>query len=124
MRTGEPLPAVGEALVALATGLWRWDNDAGLVILDAEAARLVGLPARPTTLTEGAMRSRFHPVDWNEIDGIVRLAVAEDTLAEARLRIMDERGRVIRTVRSRSKPIVDPTTGEYELIGTLQEVAE
>lgn len=115
---------MGEALVALATGLWRWDNDAGLVILDAEAARLVGLPARQTTLTEGAMRSRFHPVDWNEIDGIVQLAVAEGTLAEARLRIMDEHGHVIRTVRSRSKPIVDPTTGDYELIGTLQEVAE
>ena len=115
---------MGEALVALATGLWRWDNDAGLVILDAEAARLVGLPARPTTLTEGAMRSRFHPVDWNEIDGIVQLAVAEGTLAEARLRIMDERGHVIRTVRSRSKPIVDPVTGEYALVGTLQEVAE
>ena len=40
------------------------------------------------------MRSRFHPVDWNEINGIVQLALAEDTLAEARLRIVDEHGRV------------------------------
>ncbi|MFF4347265.1 SpoIIE family protein phosphatase [Streptomyces sp. NPDC001530] len=124
MRTGEPLPAMGDVLAALATGLWRWDNAAGLVTFDAEAARLLGLPAEPTTLTEAGTRSRFHPVDWNEIDGIVQLAVAEGTLAEARLRIMDGHGRVIRTVRSRSKPIVDPTTGEYELIGTLQEVTE
>ena len=54
------------------------------------------------------MRSRFHPVDWNEIDGVVQLAVVEGTLAEVRLRVMDEQGRVIRTVRSRSKPVARP----------------
>ncbi|MFC7258841.1 SpoIIE family protein phosphatase [Streptomyces lutosisoli] len=124
MRTGEPLPGVGDVLAALATGLWRWDNAAGLVTFDAEAARLIGLPAEPTTLTEAGARSHFHPVDWNEIYGVVQLAVSEGTLAEARMRIMDGHGRVIRTVRSRSKPIVDPKTGEYELIGTLQEISE
>ncbi|MEU1195810.1 SpoIIE family protein phosphatase [Streptomyces sp. NPDC005813] len=124
MRTGEPLPGVGDVLAALATGLWRWDNAAGLVTFDAEAARLIGLPAEPATLTEAGARSHFHPVDWNEIDGVVQLAVAEGTLAEARMRIMDGHGRVLRTVRSRSKPIVDPKTGEFELIGTLQEVSE
>ncbi|WP_030665604.1 ATP-binding SpoIIE family protein phosphatase [Streptomyces cellulosae] len=124
MRTGEPLPAVGQVLAALATGLWRWDNTAGLVMLDAEAARLVGMPAEAVTLTEGGIRARFHPIDWNEIDGIVQLAVAEGTLAEARLRVMDEHGHVIRTIRSRSKPIIDPATGDFELIGTFQEVTE
>ncbi|MER5440911.1 SpoIIE family protein phosphatase [Streptomyces sp. NPDC002790] len=132
MRTGEPLPPVGDVLAALATGLWRWDNRAGLVTFDAEAARLLGLPPAPdggqVTLTESAVRSRFHPVDWNEIDGIVQLAVAEGTLAEARLRIMDGQGHVLRTVRSRSRPIVHGDsadfTGSYELIGTLQEVTE
>ncbi|MFF1447730.1 SpoIIE family protein phosphatase [Streptomyces sp. NPDC058274] len=124
MRTGEPLPTVGDVLAALATGLWRWNNDAGLVTLDAEAARLLGLPAEPTTLTEAGVRSRLHPVDWNEIDGIVQLALAEGTLAEARMRVMDEQGRVIRTVRSRSRPTADSQTGEYELLGTLQEVSE
>src|SRR5438270_11426692 len=118
MRTGEPLPAVGQVLAALATGLWRWDNTAGLVMLDAEAARLVDPPAEPATLTEAGIRARFHPIDWNEIDGIVQLAVAEGTLAEARLRVMDEHGHVIRTIRSRSKPIIDPATGDFELIGT------
>ncbi|WP_028799309.1 SpoIIE family protein phosphatase [Streptomyces sp. 142MFCol3.1] len=124
MRTGEPLPGVGDVLAALATGLWRWDSAAGLVTFDAEAARLIGLPAEPATLTEAGARACFHPVDWNEIDGVVQLAVAEGTLAEARMRIMDGHGRVLRTVRSRSKPIVDPETGEFELIGTLQEVSE
>ncbi|MFI9649107.1 SpoIIE family protein phosphatase [Streptomyces sp. NPDC052040] len=124
MRTGEPPPAVGELLAALATGLWRYDAAAGVVTLDAEAARLVGLPARPTRLTEAGIRARFHPVDWNEVDGIVQLALAEGTLAEVRMRIMDEQRRVVRTVRSRSRPSVDPKSGRYRLIGTLQEVGE
>ncbi|MFF1687364.1 MULTISPECIES: SpoIIE family protein phosphatase [unclassified Streptomyces] len=124
MRTGDPLPPVGDVLAALDTGVWRWDNRAGTVTFDAEAARLLGLPESPVTLTEAAVRSRFHPVDWNEIYGVVQLAVAESTLAEARLRIMDDRGMVVRTVRSRSKPIVHGDSHAYELIGTLQEVSE
>ncbi|MFH9723584.1 SpoIIE family protein phosphatase [Streptomyces sp. NPDC017254] len=111
-----------DVLAAIATGLWRWDNASGTVSLDAEAARLLGLPAEAVRLTEAAVRSRFHPVDWNEIDGVVNLAVAEGTLAEARLRIMDGQGRVIRTVRSRSKPLI--RGNDYQLVGTLQEVAE
>ncbi|MFD1663025.1 SpoIIE family protein phosphatase [Streptomyces caeni] len=124
MRTGEPLPAVGDVLAALATGVWRWDHAAGLVTMDAEAARLLGLPPEATTLTEAGVRARFHPVDWNEVDGIVQLALAEGTIAEIRMRIMDAHGRVVRTVRSRSKPSMDPQTGAYVLVGTLQEVTE
>jgi serine phosphatase RsbU (regulator of sigma subunit)/anti-sigma regulatory factor (Ser/Thr protein kinase) len=124
MRTGEPLPAVGEVLTALATGLWQWDTATELVTVDAEAARLLGLPAERATLTEAQARARLHPVDWNEIISVVGLAVAEDTLAEVRIRIMDERGRVTRTVRSRSKPSYDRAKKSFRLIGTLQEVTE
>ncbi|MEV5432887.1 SpoIIE family protein phosphatase [Streptomyces sp. NPDC052701] len=124
MRTGEPLPAVGEVLAALATGLWHWDTSTGLVTVDAEAARLLGLPAEQVSLTEAQARARLHPVDWNEITGVVQLAAAEDTLAEVRVRIMDERGRVVRVVLSRSKPSFDPARKAYELVGTLQEVTE
>ncbi|MFB6811364.1 SpoIIE family protein phosphatase [Streptomyces sp. NPDC056387] len=116
-----------DVLAAIATGLWRWDNASGTVTLDSEAARLLGLPAEPVVLPEVVVRSRFHPVDWNEINGIVNLAVAEDTLAEARLRIMDEDGRVLRTVRSRSKPVENRCPDgrvDYELVGTIQEIAE
>ncbi|MEE1763220.1 SpoIIE family protein phosphatase [Streptomyces sp. SP18BB07] len=124
MRTGEPPPTVGDVLSALATGLWTWDSAAGTVTLDAEAARLMGLPAEPTTLTQAGARSRLHPVDWNEIVSVVQLAVVEDTLAEVRIRVMDERGRVLRTIRSRSKPTFDPVRKSFELIGTIQEVTE
>ncbi len=74
--------------------------------LDSEAARLLGLPAAPAELTEAAVCSRFHPVDFAEINGIVQLALTEKTLAEARLRIVDARGRAQRIVRSRSRPRV------------------
>ncbi|MFS4091461.1 SpoIIE family protein phosphatase [Streptomyces sp. AF1A] len=124
MRTTESLPAVGDVLAALATGMWHWDTASGLVTVDAEAARLLGLPAEPTTLTEAQTRARLHPVDWNEITGVVRLAVAESTLAEVRIRIMDDQGSILRVVRSRSKPSYDPERHAYELIGTLQEVTE
>ncbi|MEU3337150.1 SpoIIE family protein phosphatase [Streptomyces sp. NPDC002144] len=124
MRTGEPLPPVGEVLATLATGLWHWDTATELVTVDSEAARLLGLPAVQTTLTEAQARSRLHPVDWNEIISVVGLAVAERTLAEVRIRIMDEHGRVIRVVRSRSKPSYDKERQAFQLIGTLQEVTE
>ncbi|MEE1773439.1 SpoIIE family protein phosphatase [Streptomyces sp. JV185] len=115
-----------DVLAATATGLWRWDNTAGTVTLDAEAARLLELPAAAGVFRESAVRSRFHPVDWNEIYGVVNLARAEGTLAEARLRIVDGNGRVLRIVRSRSKPLpADPADrANYVLVGTLQEVAE
>ncbi|MFJ4469971.1 SpoIIE family protein phosphatase [Streptomyces sp. NPDC089424] len=124
MRTGEPLPAVGQVLAALATGLWQWDTATKLVTVDAEAARLLGLPAERTTLTEAQTRARLHPVDWNEIISVVGLAAAEGTLAEVRVRIMNERGRIIRTVRSRSKPSYDRERRAFQLIGTLQEVTD
>ncbi|MEU4049526.1 SpoIIE family protein phosphatase [Streptomyces olivaceus] len=126
MRTGagDPLADVGGVLVALGTGLWHWDTAAGEVRVDAEAARLLGLPAERARLTEAQVRARLHPVDWNEITGVVRLAVAEGTLAEVRIRIMDERGHVLRVVRSRSRPSFDPDRKAYELTGSLQEVTE
>ncbi|EPJ41491.1 hypothetical protein STAFG_1433 [Streptomyces afghaniensis 772] len=115
---------MGEALAALATGLWHWDTATGLVTVDAEAARLLGLPAEQVSLTEAQARARLHPVDWNEITGVIQLAVAEGTLAEVRIRIMDEQGRIVRIVRSRSKPSFDRARKAYRLIGTLQEVTE
>ncbi|MFG2195048.1 SpoIIE family protein phosphatase [Streptomyces sp. NPDC048639] len=111
-----------DVLSAIATGLWRWNSASGEVSLDAEAARLLGLPAVPVRLTESAVRSRFHPVDWLEIQGVISLSLAEGTLAEARLRIMSDDGKVRRIVRSRSRQYL---RGDgYELVGTLQEVPE
>ncbi|MFI1419911.1 SpoIIE family protein phosphatase [Streptomyces sp. NPDC020731] len=124
MRTGEPLPSLGDVLAALGTGLWHWDTAAGLVTVDAMTARLLGLPAEQVTLTEAQVRARLHPVDWNEITGVVQLAVAEGTLAEVRIRIMDDQKRVVRVVRSRSKPSFDHARKAYVLTGTLQEVTE
>ncbi|WP_329456944.1 ATP-binding SpoIIE family protein phosphatase [Streptomyces sp. NBC_01497] len=124
-----------DVLSAIATGTWRWDTTSHTVSLDAEAARMLGFDARARVVGVPEIRSRVHPVDWNEMDGIIGLAVAEDSLAEVRLRIVDETGRVLRTVRSRSKPYVHGEAGGsrdaagglgrmYALVGGLQEVAE
>ncbi|MGW9359907.1 SpoIIE family protein phosphatase [Streptomyces diastaticus] len=125
MRTEDSLPDVRDVLAAVATGLWRWDNARGVVTIDAEAARLLGLPEEAAVLPETVVRARFHPVDWNEINGVVSLALTENTLAEVRLRVMDGDGRVLRTVRSRSKPErIGPERRDVLLTGTLQEVSE
>ncbi|GAA3500412.1 SpoIIE family protein phosphatase [Streptomyces prasinosporus] len=124
MRIADPLPSLGDVLAVLDTGLWHWDTAAGMVTVDAVAARLLGLPAEQTTLTEAQVRARLHPVDWNEITGVVQLAVAEGTLAEVRIRIMNDQNQVVRVVRSRSKPTFDRVRKAYVLTGTLQEVAE
>ncbi|MGY0068424.1 ATP-binding SpoIIE family protein phosphatase [Streptomyces sp. QTS137] len=124
MRTGEPLPSMRDVLALVETGRWHWDTAAGLVTVDEVSARLLELPAEQVTLTEAQVRARLHPVDWNEITGVVQLAVAEGTLAEVRIRIMDDQGRVVRVVRSRSKPTFDPLRKAYLLTGTLQEVTD
>ncbi|MCC3766395.1 SpoIIE family protein phosphatase [Streptomyces sp. UNOC14_S4] len=109
-----------DVLAAVATGLWHWDNATRVVTFDAEAARLIGLPAARVELSESAARGRFHAVDWVELQGIISLAVAEDTLAESRLRVVDGEGRVLRTLRSRTRAGVQG--GEHVLVGTLEEV--
>jgi serine phosphatase RsbU (regulator of sigma subunit)/anti-sigma regulatory factor (Ser/Thr protein kinase) len=124
MRTGEALPAVEEVLTVLATGLWHWDTETGLVTVDAEAARLLGLPAERRTLSQAQVRSRLHPVDWNEITSVIQLAVAEGTLGEVRVRIMDDRGRVVRVGRSRFHAAFDQDKHTFEVTGSLQEVTE
>ncbi|MEW2547090.1 SpoIIE family protein phosphatase [Streptomyces sp. NPDC047002] len=124
-----------DVLSAIATGLWRWDTASHTVSLDADAARMLGFEATPAVVAVSDVRARVHPVDWNEMGGIVGLAVAEESLAEIRLRVVDEHGRVLRTLRSRSKPYAY-TTGDgaradlgglgrmHRLVGTVQEVVE
>ncbi|CAL9478335.1 ATP-binding SpoIIE family protein phosphatase [Streptomyces sp. enrichment culture] len=130
MRTGDPLPSVGDLLATLDTGRWHWDTATGTVTVDAVAARLLDLPAEQAHLTEARVRSRLHPVDWNEITGVVRLALAEGTLGEVRIRIMgdqrrlDGRAEVVRVVRSRFRPSFDTARKAYVLTGTLQEVTD
>ncbi|MFI1970028.1 phosphatase [Streptomyces cinnamoneus] len=110
-----------DVLAAVSTGLWHWDNASRTVTFDAEAARLLGLPAERVELSEPAARARFHAVDWVQVQGVIRLAAAEGTLAEARMRVVDDAGRVLRTVRSRTRP---GTEARHRLTGTIEEVPE
>ncbi|WP_461007257.1 ATP-binding SpoIIE family protein phosphatase [Streptomyces capparidis] len=113
-------PDRARALAAVGTGVCRWDQRAGTVELDAEAARLLGLPAEPAALPVLAVRARFHAEDFVELGSLLSLARAEESVAEAPLRVMDEDGQVARVVRLRLRPLGrDRAAGE--LLGTVQE---
>ncbi|OEV07764.1 hypothetical protein AN220_33535, partial [Streptomyces nanshensis] len=104
-----------DALAVLGAGLWTWDNTTGLVTLDARAARLLGIPEEPPeaqtgthhahTLAGSAVRSHLHAVDYVGFQGIVTLALAENTTAETLLRVVDADGQVRRTVRVVLRPL-------------------
>ncbi|MQS02746.1 SpoIIE family protein phosphatase, partial [Streptomyces alkaliterrae] len=124
MRTEDVLAATG-------TGIWTWDHAARQIILDATAARLLGLstePTRPVRTAESTLRACFHVVDYVELNGIITLAIAEGRIAEAMMRVVDGEGAVLRTVRTRLKPRGDPGRGRHSapftLVGTVTEVAE
>jgi serine phosphatase RsbU (regulator of sigma subunit)/anti-sigma regulatory factor (Ser/Thr protein kinase) len=126
MRHDEPLPAekVTEVLSALAIGLWQWDTAADRVTADAEAARLLGMPAEPALLRQTQVRALIHPEDWSELISVVQLALAEDTLAEARIRVMSGRDQVRWTLRTRCRPSYNPRRDSYELVGIIQQVGD
>ncbi|MEU3194438.1 hypothetical protein ABZ686_28275, partial [Streptomyces sp. NPDC006992] len=104
-----------DALAVLGAGLWTWDNATGLVTLDARAARLLGIAEEPPeaqtgthrarTLSGSAVRSHLHAVDYVGFQGIVTLALAENTTAETLLRVVDADGQVRRTVRVVLRPL-------------------
>ncbi|MDJ1131566.1 ATP-binding SpoIIE family protein phosphatase [Streptomyces iconiensis] len=125
-----------DVLSALGAGLWTWENATGLVTLDAGAARLLGLEEdaftasspTPLTLPGNAVRSHLHAVDYVGFQGIITLALAEQTSAEALLRVVDEAGSVIRTVRNLVCPCPpeDPEAAEpaARIVGMAYEVPE
>ncbi|EST26463.1 hypothetical protein N566_23870 [Streptomycetaceae bacterium MP113-05] len=103
-----------DVLTAVSTGVWRWEGDSQTVTLDARTARLLGLPARPSssgTLTLGAaaVRSRIHAVDFVRLQGMANLALTEGGPAEGDLRVVRPDGVVLRSVRVRLRPVgVEP----------------
>ncbi|MCG3040543.1 SpoIIE family protein phosphatase [Streptomyces sp. S1A] len=115
-----------DILAATGVGLWRWDNTAGVITLDATAARLLGLPPEKTVLTEGALRSRFHALDYAELANVAALAIAEGTIAEALQRVVAPDGTVLRIVRNRlalaGQNLMGPEPGQsFVLYGLLTE---
>ncbi|WP_340559817.1 SpoIIE family protein phosphatase [Streptomyces sp. GSL17-111] len=134
MRTdqGASPPQVDEVLDATGTGMWRWDHVAGLVTLDARAARLMGLKPEPATVPTAAVRARLHAVDFVELDRIITLAAAEGGIAEERLRVVGDDGDVLRTVRARLRYLNTRPNGPRRrgagagavLLGTLVEAPE
>ncbi|MFY1678001.1 ATP-binding SpoIIE family protein phosphatase [Streptomyces sp. WMMC905] len=123
MRPGKPVPEVEDVLALLDTGVWHWDATDGRLRLDAESARLLGMPARAAEVPPSRVRALLHPADWNELAEVIRLAAAENALAESRLRVLDDLGHPVRVLRVRcGRP--DPLAEPRRLAGTVQQVAE
>ncbi|HWM35498.1 MAG TPA: GAF domain-containing SpoIIE family protein phosphatase, partial [Streptomyces sp.] len=74
------------------------------------------------TLSESAVRSRIHVADYVDLMATATLALSEGSLVEAVMRVVDQDGRVVRTVRSRMMPQGEGET--LALIGTVAEVPE
>jgi serine phosphatase RsbU (regulator of sigma subunit)/anti-sigma regulatory factor (Ser/Thr protein kinase) len=96
-----------EALAAVGIGVCHWDYASGTVELDAESARLIGLPAEPAAVRSSVVRACFHPEDYIAFGSAVSLAFTENTVAESVLRVVTDDGRVLRRVRVRLR-----STGE------------
>ncbi|MBA0052958.1 phosphatase [Streptomyces sp. AJS327] len=115
---------IEDVLTAVGVGVWRWENADQTVIVDAYAARLIGVEPDPEggslTLSEPSVRARINPVDFVEYQGAVTLAVAEGTLAEGQVRIVDDDGRLLRTVRLRMAPQIEEHA--TRLIGLIAEI--
>ncbi|MDI5970639.1 SpoIIE family protein phosphatase [Streptomyces sp. SL13] len=114
-----------DVLATVGTGLWRWDNAAGTVALDERAAVLLGLPADCGTVRTSAVRACLKPEDYVDLNAAVSLGLAEHTVAEARMRVVGEGGRVTRLLHTRLA-WVPPADGAAPTVaaGTLVEVAQ
>ncbi|QPP07767.1 SpoIIE family protein phosphatase [Streptomyces bathyalis] len=91
---------------------------------EAGPGRPQDVPAEGGTLTlaEPSIRSRIHFSDYVELTETATLALAEWTLVETVLRIVDEQGDVVRRVRTRIMPVDED--GTISLIGTISLVPE
>ncbi|WP_369203107.1 SpoIIE family protein phosphatase [Streptomyces sp. PU-14G] len=83
------------------------------------------------TLSGSAVRSHLHAVDYVGFQSIVTLALAEETTAEALLRVVDADGAVVRTVRTVVRPAPRAPAGSGPqaegapgLVGLLYAVPE
>ena len=113
-----------EVLSGLGTGIWRWAAHTDRVVLDAQAARLLGLPPVQVTVHAAAVRARLHGVDFIELNGILDLALAEGTLAEGRLRVVDIQGDVVRVLRCRMRALESLPGEQTDIVGTVQEIID
>lgn len=97
MRTEDVLAAVG-------CGLWQWDWSTGTATLDNRMVRLLGLSGGACTMATSAVKERLHATDYASLAWEISLARADGTVAEAPVRVVDEKGTVLRTLRIRVRP--------------------
>ncbi|AEW95393.1 magnesium or manganese-dependent protein phosphatase [Streptantibioticus cattleyicolor NRRL 8057 = DSM 46488] len=111
-------------LTAVGTGLWRWENSSGTVTVDRRAAALLGMADGAGTVPATAVRACLAPEDMVDLTAAVDLGLAEERVAEARLRVIGEDGRVVRRLHTRLHGEPHPSGGAHTVVGTLAELPE
>ncbi|RBM05494.1 SpoIIE family protein phosphatase [Streptomyces sp. PT12] len=115
-----------DVLATSETGVWTWDGTRGVIDLDAVAAGLLGLPADAVTLPESAVRARLATEDIIETERVLAVAESEGRVTEVRQRVIGDDGTVLRTIRSRLRPIRDGRPAVHGITngmaGTMAEV--
>jgi serine phosphatase RsbU (regulator of sigma subunit) len=74
------------------------------------------------TLAEPSIRGRIHFADYVELTATATLALSEWTVVEAVMRIVDDSGDTVRTVRTRMIPVEED--GTLALIGTIAQIPD
>ena len=92
-----------EVLSVTGTGVWRWELDSRTVAVDETTARLFGLPPKPAVLPEAHVRDRCHALDYAELTARMNAEAPEGGLVEGLLRVVNEDGEVVRTLRLRAR---------------------
>ncbi|MGW7006790.1 SpoIIE family protein phosphatase [Streptomyces sp. NPDC054933] len=126
MRTDgatQPLRAE-DVLSVVGTGLWYWDNRSGTVTLDDAAVELLGLPPGSRTVHAAAVRACLDPEDYIDLNAAVSLGLAENAVADARVRVVADDGNVLRRLHTRLRSVPDAGGESSTVVGTLYELPE
>ncbi|WP_369068876.1 PAS domain-containing protein [Kineococcus terrestris] len=84
---GHPVPPT-------ASGAFSVEVGEGRALVDERVATLLGLPARPGSLTCGELAGRLHPDDREQVGGALRRAADRGGSVSVRGRVLEHDGRV------------------------------
>jgi len=113
------------ALQGADLGLWDADLQHGLIMVDARANQMLGLPAQPTTIRFEDWRAQVHPQDWPAVhaahEACLQGASAQRNL---RCRLQHAGGRWVMVV-DRGKVLQRDAAGRpLRMLGTRMDISE
>jgi PAS domain S-box-containing protein len=111
------------AIRAAEVGLWRLDLATGLDRRDSNLNRILGLPAKPTTVTLDDVFSRIHPEDRARVQAAWERALAEGGSYQVENRIVRSDGSV-RWIRDRGQVMADAQGRPLYVTGAIVDITD